>query len=105
MLTNSLLLVLAGVLYNSLTGRRYPHVQIAPRQPPADARFSSADIDAVLARYNQVLDISRDDLEALIQQTELESYQRRLGTVRCADIMSRDPVSSNSARRCRRPGR
>jgi CBS domain-containing membrane protein len=90
--TNSLLLVLAGVAYNSFTGRRYPHVQVV-RPPSADARFSQADIDAVLARYNQVLDISRDDLESLIQQTELESYKRRLGTLHCGDIMSRDPVS------------
>jgi CBS domain-containing membrane protein len=90
---DSLLLVLAGVVYNSLTGRRYPHLQLAPpRQPGADAGASSADIDAVLARYNQVLDISRDDLESLIRQTEMESWHRRLGTVRCADIMSRDPV-------------
>jgi CBS domain-containing membrane protein len=91
-LANSLLLVLAGVAYNTLTGRRYPHVQVV-RPPSADSRFSQADIDAVLARYNQVLDISRDDLESLIQQTELESYKRRLGTLHCADIMSRDPVS------------
>ncbi|OUL99893.1 HPP family protein [Variovorax sp. JS1663] len=91
-LADSVLLVLAGVLYNSLTGRRYPHVQLAPRTPAADARFSSADVDAVLARYNQVLDISRDDLEALIRETELESYRRRLGTVRCADVMTREPV-------------
>jgi len=90
--TNSLLLVLAGVAYNTFTGRRYPHVQVV-RPPSADARFSQADIDAVLARYNQVLDISRDDLESLIQQTELESYKRRLGTLHCSDIMSRDPVS------------
>ncbi|MDM0016506.1 HPP family protein [Variovorax saccharolyticus] len=91
-LADSLLLVLAGVAYNSLTGRRYPHVQLAPRQPGTDSRFSSADIDAVLARYNQVLDISRDDLESLIRQTEMESWRRRLGTVRCADIMSRELV-------------
>jgi CBS domain-containing membrane protein len=91
-LANSLLLVVAGVAYNTLTGRRYPHVQVA-RPPSADARFSQADIDAVLARYNQVLDISRDDLESLIQQTELESYKRRLGTLHCGDIMTRDPVS------------
>jgi CBS domain-containing membrane protein len=91
--TDSLLLVLAGVAYNSLTGRRYPHVQLAPRQPATDARFSSADVDAVLARYNQVLDISRDDLESLIRETELESWRRRLGTVRCVDVMSRDLVA------------
>ncbi|MCY1373124.1 Inosine-5'-monophosphate dehydrogenase [compost metagenome] len=47
----------------------------------------------MLARYNQVLDISRDDLESLIQQTELESYKRRLGTLHCADIMSGTPIS------------
>ncbi len=91
-LVNSLLLVLVGVLYNSLTGRRYPHVQVAPRQPPADSRFSSVDIDAVLARYNQVLDISRDDLESLIRETEVESWHRRLDRVHCVDIMSRDLV-------------
>ncbi|WP_295987813.1 HPP family protein [uncultured Variovorax sp.] len=91
--TNSLLLVLAGVAYNTLTGRRYPHVQVAARPPGSDARFSQADIDAVLARYNQVLDISRDDLESLIRETELESYKRRLGTLNCADIMSKVPIS------------
>lgn len=94
-LANSVLLVLAGVVYNTLTGRRYPHVQIAPRPGPADAnaRFSQADVDAVLSRYNQVLDISRDDLEALIRETELESWRRRLGTVHCADIMSHEPLT------------
>ncbi len=35
--TNSLLLVLAGVIYNSLTGRRYPHVQVARRRRPTRA--------------------------------------------------------------------
>ncbi len=76
---NSLLLALAGVAYNTLTGRRYPHVQVVARPPASDARFSQADIDAVLARYNQVLDISRDDLQSLIQQTELRVVQAAPG--------------------------
>ncbi len=92
-LVNSVLLVLAGVAYNTLTGRRYPHMQQAPRQAPPDARFSQGDIDAVLARYNQVLDISPDDLASLIQQTELEAYRRQLGALRCGDIMSPAPVT------------
>jgi len=93
-MVDSLLLVLAGVAYNSLTGRPYPHVQLPLRTaPPANATVSSADLDAVLARYNQVLDISRDDLESLIRQTELESWRRRMATVRCADIMSGTPVT------------
>lgn len=60
-------------------------------------RFSSADLDAVLTRYNQVLDVSRDDLESILQATEMESYQRRLGEIRCADIMSRQLISVDYA--------
>ena len=87
------LLVLAGVLYNSVTGRRYPHPQATPRATVAGAasRFSSVDLDAALAHYNQVLDVSRDDLEALLHEAEARAYQRSLGALRCADIMSREP--------------
>ena len=101
-LTGSLLLVLAGVAYNTATGRRYPHVQNAPgsvvtdraRRSSGSARhFSSADFDTVLADYNQVLDVSRDDLETLFQRAEAVAYRRRLGEIRCADIMSRDLVT------------
>ena len=93
---NSVLLVLAGILYNNATRRTYPHMQL----PPASGGFSSsedrlldADLDAVLARYNQVLDVSRDDLKALLAQTRLRAYDRKLTEVRCADIMSRKPLS------------
>lgn len=92
---NSLLLVAAGVAYNTATGRRYPHMQIAarPAVEGAGARFKSADLDAVLARYNQVLDVSRDDLEALLQAAELEAYRRRIGEIRCQDVMSRNLIT------------
>ena len=42
----------------------------------------------MLKRYNQVLDVSRDDLQALLAQTEIEAYRRRLGELRCQDVMS-----------------
>jgi CBS domain-containing membrane protein len=94
-LLNSMLLVSAGVAYNSFTGRRYPHIQMHPPSPGigAGARFNSEDLDAVVARYNQVLDVSRDDLEALLVGAELEGYRRRIGEIRCKDLMSRDVVS------------
>ncbi len=94
-LTNSILLVLAGIAYNTLTGRAYPHVQSAPRQgpPQAGARFTSADLDVALKHYNQVLDVSRDDLEALLHDAETLAYERKLGALRCADVMTPDPVS------------
>jgi CBS domain-containing membrane protein len=89
---NSLLLALAGIAYNNATGRRYPHRQRPSATPAALSAptISEADLDAVLARYNQVLDVSRDDLQQLLSQAELHAYQRRLGELRCADIMSRD---------------
>jgi CBS domain-containing membrane protein len=96
-LLNSLLMVLAGVAYNSMTGRPYPHTQAAPAPAPggpqAGSRFSAADLDAALAHYNQVLDISRDDLEALLHDAESAAYWRNLGQLRCADVMSSEPIS------------
>jgi CBS domain-containing membrane protein len=89
---NSLLLTLAGIAYNNATGRRYPHGQRTSAAAPTVSAptISEADLDAVLTRYNQVLDVSRDDLKQLLSQAELHAYQRRLGELRCADIMSRD---------------
>ncbi|WP_040263050.1 HPP family protein [Pseudomonas massiliensis] len=92
-LLDSLLLVAAGLLYNNLTGRPWPHLQ---RAAPAAAttRLQRSDLDAVLSRHNQVLDISRDDLEALLEQVEALAYQRTMGEVRCADVMTRDPLAA-----------
>ncbi len=96
---NSLLLVLAGMVYNSTTGRRYPHAQHVPAPAAqtgaqvAPPRFGDAELDAVLARYNQVLDVPRDDLAELLQEAELLAYRNRLGGLRCADIMSSPVVT------------
>ena len=93
-LANSSLLVLAGVFYNSLTGRRYPHAQATPtRVPTLSERFSEADLDAAMAHYNQVLDVGRDDLTELLHRAELAAYQRNLGELRCGDIMSASVVT------------
>lgn len=93
-LVNSVLLVVAGIVYNNLTGRMYPHAQRSPVSPPIDTnRFSAQDLDAALAHYNQVLDVSRDDLAELLHYAELAAYQRKLGELRCVDIMTPEPLS------------
>jgi CBS domain-containing membrane protein len=93
-LTNSILLVAVGMIYNSATGRRYPHSQIVDRtNTPARSRFSSADLDAVLKRYNQVLAVSRDELEDILHMAEMNAMERRLSELRCEDIMSRDVIT------------
>jgi CBS domain-containing membrane protein len=93
-LVNSVLLVAVGIAYNTATGRRYPHNQIIDRpHAPPRSRFSPADLDAVLQRYNQVLDVSRDELEDILHQTEMRSIERRLGELRCEHIMTRNVLT------------
>lgn len=92
-LIDSLILVVAGLLYNNLSKRPWPHVQ-QPAATSGGSRFSSADLDAALAHYNQVLDVSRDDLQALLEQAEAAAYQRKMGELRCADVMSRAPIAA-----------
>lgn len=94
-LLNSVVLVAVGIAYNNATRRPYPHQQLPPvgRIVSDDIRQLDADLDAVLARYNQVLDVSRDDLKGLLLQTQLRVYDRKLAEVRCADIMSRELVT------------
>jgi CBS domain-containing membrane protein len=99
---NSTLIVLVALVFNNLTGRRYPHTQQsmlqnvhATRDPVPTARlgFTKEDLDAALARYGQVLDISRDDLEAILLETEAQAYGRRFGVITCGMIMSKDAVT------------
>ena len=92
-LFNVLALLVVAVAYNTLTGRRYPHPQRAARQAVPAGGFTVADVDAALAHYNQVLDISRADLEGLLHQVGRAAFQRTLGELRCTDIMSSPPFA------------
>jgi CBS domain-containing membrane protein len=88
-LMNSVLLASVGILYNTATGRRYPHSQIVERTNASPtSRFSSADLDEVLKRYNQVVDIGRDDMEDILHMAEMNAMERRLSDMRCQDIMT-----------------
>ena len=99
---NSLLLLLTALFFNNATGRRYPHLlqaaatnvhQTRDLPPTERVGMIPEDLDIVLMRYNQVLDISRDDLESILLETERQVYQRRFGVTHCADVMSRDVIS------------
>ncbi|WP_437883276.1 HPP family protein [Pseudomonas sp. LRF_L74] len=94
-LLDSLLLVAGGLFYNNLTRRSWPHVAPAPAKPQEKpAHFTRGDLDAALAQYQEVLDISRDDLQSLFEKAEAVAYQRTMGEMRCADVMSREPVAA-----------
>ncbi|WP_426336849.1 HPP family protein [Pseudoduganella sp. R-31] len=105
-LVDCVLVVLAAIVYNNLTGRRYPHSQQLAHPNPHATKdevptvrfgFQPEDLDAVLRQYNQELDISRDDLEELFLKTEMRAYQRRFGIITCGDIMSKDVVTAEFA--------
>jgi CBS domain-containing membrane protein len=96
-LFNVAALLCVGVLYNWATGRRYPHPQGAKAGQAntdyASGRFTAQDVDAALAQYNQVLDVSRADLEGLLHLAGRAAFQRTLGDVRCMDVMSKPPFA------------
>ena len=98
LMLNVLVMLAVAVVYNSLTGRRYPHLQTPAPGHATDVRlhFTREDLDTALTQYNQILDVSRDDLEDLLQRAEMAAYRRNLGTLACADVMSRDPVAVQS---------
>ncbi|MDB5470117.1 MAG: hypothetical protein JWR84_1677 [Caulobacter sp.] len=99
---NSLILLAVALVFNNLSGRSYPH--IAHALPPAphstadpvpDVRvgFTLADIDQALRHYGELLDVSREDLDVLFRQVEVQAHRRLHGAISCGDIMSRHVVS------------
>lgn len=98
---SSLLLVAAGIVFNNLVGRRYPHAPELPASPhrtadpPPEFRvgFAPEDIDAALARLGTPLDVERDDLLALFRHVEQEAHRRLHTELTCGQIMSRDLVT------------
>lgn len=97
-LVNAFVVLMFGIAYNTLTGRSYPHRQRAVPATPSSSpsRFISSDLDAALSHYNEVLDISRADLEGLLHLAGRAAFQRTLGELRCSDIMSKPALSVES---------
>jgi CBS domain-containing membrane protein len=92
-------LLCAALAFHALTGHRYPHVAAQNRQQGAapTSGFIRADLDAVLAKRSEWLDIDADDLEALLRETQMQGYARALDQLTCATIMSRPTAASTEA--------
>ncbi|TDS82760.1 HPP family protein [Comamonas sp. JUb58] len=91
---NLVILVLLATAYNRMTGKRYPapqhsqKAQAAQASRESSARIEGSDLDDALEHFNGVLDVSRADLEALLQGASQAAFKRTLGNVRCEDVMS-----------------
>lgn len=100
---NSVLLLLAALLFNNFTGRRYPHQPVAlgnphhTRDPLPQARsgLTVADLEAVLNNHGELLDVCQEDLIDVLMKAEHRVLRRRLAGIRCKDIMSRDVISAS----------
>ncbi len=91
---NALILIICASFYNTLTGKPYPH---KPKpvldQTPAQKRnrlIEDEEINEVLSRYNEVLDINKADLANLIIEVEHGAYQKKLQEMHCKNIMTRE---------------
>ena len=99
-------LLAAAITYHAVTGHRYPHAgwhgRNAGGKPADDASrggFTRADLDSVLKRRGEMLDIDPDDLETLLRETQLQAFSRSFNELTCEDIMSRHLVSVSPATR------
>lgn len=98
---NSAFMLALALAFNNLSGRRYPHHGLAKSHPhhtrdPLPSQrvgFNTADLDAALASFGELLDIDRDDLEEIMVRAQTHARRRQWGAVRCTDIMSRDVIT------------
>ncbi|MEH6800340.1 MAG: HPP family protein [Halopseudomonas sabulinigri] len=95
---NAFALLASALLYNNLTGVRYPK-RPAPaidlhhtndRSPELRVGITDADMDAALDEFGEFVDITREDLALIIRKTEGSALRRSMGEIRAGDIMSRD---------------
>lgn len=72
---NVLGLAAGGWLYNNLTGHPWPHHAVIPATPQTGGSlaYTHEDLEAVLAEWNEIIDVDIDDLDAIYQ-----ALQRRV---------------------------
>lgn len=99
---NSALIVLVALLFNNATGRHYPHLLPARANPlhgtgdelPTHrGGVTLADMKTAIADYDEIVDLSPEELEALLHKAQIRAFARSSGEVNCADIMSRDVLT------------
>ncbi|MBP2299743.1 HPP family protein [Azospirillum picis] len=94
---NSILLMTAGLMFHRLSGHSYPHRPANIHRtgdPPPQLRpaITGNDLDDALRNLTEALDVSRDDLSALLVNAELHALERLNAEITCRDVMSRDVI-------------
>ncbi|MBV6750484.1 HPP family protein [Pseudomonas chlororaphis] len=92
-----------ALVFNNLTGVRYPKVHINPaaeinHTPDIPlfewGSFNSDDLDAALADVEGFVDVTREDLERIIRSTEKHALRRCMSNIQSRDVLPGNPVRS-----------
>ena len=78
---NAIALTAIGIAFHRVSGHSYPH---RPMKIPDRPRLLMEDVDAALAESGETFDVSREDLEALLDRAERHAAARRIATGRRA---------------------
>lgn len=79
----------SALLFNNLTGVRYPKAPLA--EPPQPARpdvwvgITAADLQQALEEFGEFVDVTPEDLEEIVLRSERYALQRSLGEVFAAE--------------------
>ena len=87
---NSLVLLVTAIAFNRLAGKPYPAPARAPTSAPQGSGLldvQPADIETVLRQYDEIVNVSPETLDALLNQAQIRAFQRKAGHVTCAAIM------------------
>ncbi|SMQ61855.1 CBS domain-containing membrane protein [Devosia lucknowensis] len=96
---NSVLLLLAALLFNRLTGKQYPHkpapsaamdAKVLPFSPQVSLGISVDDLRSAMRERDEVLSVDPADIEDVLERAALVAFSRRSGGITAGMVMSRD---------------
>ena len=77
---NAVLLVVAALAYNRLTGAHHAHAPVKP------SIVDDEDLDAALEHFGEPLDVSREDLATIVHDAEQHAAERRARGLRAGEV-------------------
>jgi CBS domain-containing membrane protein len=104
-MTAALTLLGCALLYNNLSGMRYPRQSTAavatePHHtsdplPGERVGIRATDLDQALDELGTFVDVTREDLALIVKSTERYALRRSMGDTRAGQVMSRDLVCAS----------
>jgi CBS domain-containing membrane protein len=96
---NSVLLLLAAMAFNRLTGKDYPHMpvpipvaeaKVLPFAPRVSLGISVEDLTRAIRERDEVVSVDPADIEDMIERAALLAFSRRSGGITAGMLMTRD---------------